>query len=56
MSFSDFLHMSGYGVYIWPCFALTAVVMVGLDWASRRRLEAAQSQAMRRTQNSRGNA
>jgi heme exporter protein D len=27
---SDFLSMGGYGAYVWPSFALTAAVLVGL--------------------------
>ena len=34
----DFLHMGGYGGFIWPCYAATAVVLVGLLWISTRRL------------------
>ena len=26
-SFSDFLHMGGYGVYVWGSFAVTALIM-----------------------------
>lgn len=27
---SDFLDMGGYGVYVWPSFAIVALVMAGL--------------------------
>jgi heme exporter protein D len=26
-SFSDFLHMGGYGLYVWGSFGLTALIM-----------------------------
>jgi heme exporter protein CcmD len=43
-----FLGMGGYAVYVWPCYALTALV-VGLNivWA-RRSLRSAQREARRR--------
>ena len=27
-SFSDFLHMGGYGLYVWGSFGVTAVIMI----------------------------
>ena len=27
-SFSDFLHMGGYGVYVWGSFGVTALIMI----------------------------
>lgn len=27
-SFSDFLHMGGYGLYVWGSFGVTALVMI----------------------------
>ncbi|HJN23043.1 MAG TPA: heme exporter protein CcmD [Rhodospirillales bacterium] len=33
-----FFHMGGYGVYIWPGYALTIVVLVGILVASIRSL------------------
>jgi len=50
MSLSDFLHMGGYGAYVWSCYGLTAVVLIGIEWASQRRLNAARTQALRRAQ------
>jgi heme exporter protein CcmD len=45
-----FLAMGGYARYVWPCYALTALV-VGLNirWALRS-LRGAQAQARRRIQ------
>lgn len=33
----DAFSMGSYGVYVWSCFALTVVVVVLMDWSSRRR-------------------
>jgi heme exporter protein CcmD len=35
---SEFLSMSGYGGYVWSCYGLALVVLVGNGWAARRRL------------------
>ena len=47
---SAFLHMGGYGVFVWPCFGLAAVV---LAWniASARRLHAAALERVLRRSN-----
>ena len=37
---SDFLAMGGYAAFVWPAFAVTAVVLVALLVASRRGLKA----------------
>ena len=37
---SEFLGMGGYAEFVWPAFAVTAVVMVGLVLVSRRSLQA----------------
>jgi heme exporter protein D len=37
---SELLAMGKYGVYIWPAYALAAVVLVGLAWSSVRTLRA----------------
>ncbi|HKE93107.1 MAG TPA: heme exporter protein CcmD [Povalibacter sp.] len=50
MSLSEFIHMGGYAPYIWSCYSLTAVVLLGMEWASRRDLRSAQTQARRRAQ------
>jgi heme exporter protein CcmD len=47
---AHFLAMGGYAVYVWPCYALTALV-VGLNLAAARRsLRLAQLEARRRIQ------
>lgn len=48
MNIVRFLGMGGYAVYVWPCYALAALV-VGLNilWA-RRSLRIAQREARRR--------
>ncbi len=52
---SDFLAMGGYAAYVWPCYALTALVMLGLLVATlrrqrrlRRRLDALEGPGRRR--------
>jgi heme exporter protein D len=35
-SFSDFLHMGGYGLYVWGSFGMTALVMVVEPLLARR--------------------
>jgi len=35
---SAFFDMGGYAVYVWTCYALTAVVLAGLGVSSWRRL------------------
>ena len=47
-SIAQFLAMGGYAVYLWPCYALTALI-VGLNLAAARRsLRQAQREARRR--------
>lgn len=50
MSLNDFLQMGGYGAYVWSCYGLTALVLIGLGWAGRHDLKAARTQALRRAQ------
>lgn len=38
-SLANFFAMGGYAVYVWPAIGLTAIVMVGLAWQSRRGLK-----------------
>jgi heme exporter protein D len=47
LSLSAFLAMGGYGAYVWPAFALTAAVMIGLLVASVRSLRARETDLMR---------
>lgn len=42
---ADFISMGGYGAFVWPAYAVSAVVLVGLAvfigaraWRARRRL------------------
>jgi len=37
-----FLEMGGYGFFVWPAFALTAVVLIGMLVTTLRRLRAVQ--------------
>jgi heme exporter protein CcmD len=43
-----FLQMGGYAVYVWPCYALTALAVgINIYWA-RRSLRDAQAETRRR--------
>jgi heme exporter protein CcmD len=45
---SEFLHMGGYGAFVWPCFLLAAIVLVWNVLAARRLHAAAREHALRR--------
>ena len=45
---SEFWSMSGYGAYVWSCYALTFIVLVGNAIAARRELARQQLRAKRR--------
>lgn len=34
---SEFLHMGGYAVYVWPAYGITAVVLAANLWLPLRR-------------------
>jgi len=40
----DYLAMGGYAAFVWPCFAATLIVMIGLYAASKQRLARLQSE------------
>ena len=44
---SEFLAMGGYGFYVWPCFALAAMVLAWNVWSARRYHAAARVRATR---------
>ncbi len=48
MSFGHFLAMGGYAAYLWPCYGLTALVVIVNLAAARRSLRRAQREARRR--------
>lgn len=39
-TFSSFLDMGGYGTYVWPSYAIAALVLIGLLVTSVTRLRA----------------
>lgn len=45
---SDFLHMSGYGAYVWSSFGIAIGVLVLNVWLARRELRLAREHARRR--------
>lgn len=46
--------MGGYGIYVWPCYGLTVLVLLAMEWVSQRQLEEARRHALRRAQVSGG--
>lgn len=40
-SFDEFLHMGGYGLYVWGSYGVTLVVMLAEALMARQRLRAA---------------
>jgi heme exporter protein CcmD len=46
----EFFSMSGYGEYVWSCYALTFVVLIWNLIASRRELKRQQVHARRRAE------
>jgi heme exporter protein D len=39
-SFSEFIHMGGYGLYVWGSYAMVAAVMILEVWQLRSRVRA----------------
>lgn len=50
MTLREFLDMSGYGAYVWSCYALTFGVLIWQGIAARRGLGAEVVRAQRRAQ------
>lgn len=50
MTLREFLDMSGYGAYVWSCYALTFAVLIWLGVGARRELAAELIRAKRRAQ------
>lgn len=50
MTLHEFIDMSGYGPYVWSCYALTFAVLIWQGIASRRGLSAEVVRAKRRVQ------
>ena len=50
MTLREFLYMSGYGAYVWSCYALTFAVLIWQGIAARRGLDAEVLRAKRRVQ------
>jgi heme exporter protein D len=51
---SEFLRMGGYAAFVWPCFALAAVVLVWNIAAARRLHAAATARAVQRAAAAKG--
>jgi heme exporter protein CcmD len=39
MNLREFVSMSGYGAYVWSCYALTFLCVIWLWWSGRRQLD-----------------
>jgi len=50
MSMAEFFRMGGYAGYVWSCYGLTLVVLLGNLWFARRELDSQVLRATRRTQ------
>jgi heme exporter protein D len=50
----EFLSMSGYGAYVWSCYGITAIVLIGNLWSARRDRISALLHAQRRAEARRG--
>ncbi len=48
MNMAEFLHMGGYGAYVWPSYGLSLVVLVYNIWSARRAHTDARRMALRR--------
>lgn len=46
----EFFSMSGYGAYVWSCYGITALVLIGNLWSARRDRDRALLHAKRRAQ------
>ncbi|MBI3453913.1 MAG: heme exporter protein CcmD [Rhodospirillales bacterium] len=44
---AEFVAMGGYAAYVWPSYALTAAVLIGLLWSSLRALRAREADLAR---------
>lgn len=47
---AEFLHMGGYAGYVWSCYGLTVLVLLGNLWFARRELASQVLRATRRNQ------
>jgi heme exporter protein CcmD len=50
MTLREFMDMSGYGAYVWSCYALTFAVLIWLGVGARREFAAELVRAKRRAQ------
>jgi heme exporter protein D len=48
MSFSEFVHMGGYALYVWSAYGLSLIVLVVIAWSGRRRYAEMLTAARRR--------
>ncbi len=53
---SEYFSMGGYAAFVWPCFLLTAIVLVWNVVAARRQHAAARSKVLRKTRTAKGSS
>jgi heme exporter protein D len=56
MNLRDFLHMGGYGPFIWSAYAVTVVTLIWNVWAARRELRRQIAVSKRRLQTTEGHS
>lgn len=54
MNLQNFIHMGGYGPFIWSCYALTVLALLWNAWAARRELKRQIAVSKRRLQMTEG--
>jgi heme exporter protein CcmD len=54
MSLRHFIHMGGYGPFIWSCYGLTLATLIWNLWSARRELRRQIAVSKRRLQASEG--
>lgn len=48
MSLADFLHMGGYGAFVWPAYTVTLIVLIANVYLARGSHRRAVSEALKR--------
>jgi heme exporter protein CcmD len=56
MNLRDFLHMDGYGPFIWSAYAVTIGTLIWNVWAARRELRRQIAVSKRRLQTTEGHS
>lgn len=54
MNLREFLHMGGYGPFIWSCYGITLATLIWNVWSARRELRRQIAVSRRRLQTNEG--